>query len=240
MVRVVAISDTHNKHKGLEVVFPDAFKKKVKADIIVHSGDLTGRGSMGEVQEFFDWYGGLTQFKHRIVIAGNHDWLFEKNSSLAKEMVPNNVIYLEDSGCEVMGLKFWGSPQTPEFFQWAFNRMRGEDIKRYWDIIPDDTDYLITHGPANGVGDYIPNNFYGNSDNVGCEELVHAIHRVNPIVHQYGHIHCAYTYQPARLFDTISINASVLNESYAVTHEPIVLDIDPQTREVIHIDLDDL
>jgi len=54
-------------------------------------------------------------------------------------------------GTTIEDLKFWGSPVQPEFFNWAFNRERGEDICKHWDLIPDDTDILITHGPAFGI-----------------------------------------------------------------------------------------
>lgn len=44
------------------------------------------------------------------------------------------------------GLKIWGSPIQHEFFNWAFNRKRGKEIKKHWDLIPSDTNILITHG----------------------------------------------------------------------------------------------
>ena len=31
-----------------------------------------------------------------------------------------NAIYLEDSGVEIDGVRFWGSPWTPTFMDWAF------------------------------------------------------------------------------------------------------------------------
>jgi hypothetical protein len=59
------------------------------------------------------------------------------------------VIYLNDSGVEIDGLKFWGSPVQPYFHNWAFNRI-GDDICKHWELIPLDTDILITHGPVKG------------------------------------------------------------------------------------------
>ncbi len=53
----------------------------------------------------------------------------------------------------IEGLKFYGSPWQPTFHNWAFNLDRGEEIKKVWDKIPNDTDVLITHGPPFGILD---------------------------------------------------------------------------------------
>jgi hypothetical protein len=34
------------------------------------------------------------------------------------------------------GLKFWGSPWTPKFFDWAFMRQPGEEMRKVWAQIP--------------------------------------------------------------------------------------------------------
>ena len=48
-------------------------------------------------------------------------------------------------------VRIYGSPWQPEFYNWAFNLPRnGEEMKARWDAIPDNTDILITHGPAYG------------------------------------------------------------------------------------------
>ena len=114
-MKFVCISDTHNQHEKLTV--PDA-------DIVIHSGDVTGSGSTRQIREFCEWYGELPH-KHKILIAGNHDWGFEKDYKKHKQICDDNgITYLQDSGCEIDGIKFWGSPQTPEFFNWAFNCWR--------------------------------------------------------------------------------------------------------------------
>lgn len=40
--------------------------------------------------------------------------------------------------------------RQPEFGGWAFNLPRGTPCLEKWNNIPDDTDILITHGPALG------------------------------------------------------------------------------------------
>jgi hypothetical protein len=65
----------------------------------------------------------------------------------------HDVIYLCDESTIIDGVKFYGSPVQPEFCNWAFNRRRGAELKKYWDKIPKDTDVLITHGPPAGILD---------------------------------------------------------------------------------------
>ena len=40
--------------------------------------------------------------------------------------------------------------RQPEFFGWGFNLTRGGPLLEKWNMIPDDTDVLITHGPPIG------------------------------------------------------------------------------------------
>src|ERR1035438_7317729 len=106
-MKLVAISDTHNRHNKL--VMPEG-------DVLIHAGDATGQGRLSEVTNFLEWMG-KQNYKHKILIAGNHDWLFEVNPVVAEDLCKDNgIIYLNDSGVEIDGVKFWGSPITPHFF----------------------------------------------------------------------------------------------------------------------------
>lgn len=120
-MKIICISDTHNLHKNLKV--PDG-------DILIHAGDMTCVGGIDEIKEFNEWLGTLPH-SHKIVIAGNHDIYFEEEPSKSKSLI-TNAIYLEDSGIIIEGLKIWGSPSSPNYQNWAFNRERGEAIKKHW------------------------------------------------------------------------------------------------------------
>jgi len=54
---------------------------------------------------------------------------------------------VQDSSINIEGIKIYGSPWQPSYHDWAFNLERGEAIRKKWDLIPGDTDVLITHGP---------------------------------------------------------------------------------------------
>ncbi|HSS43975.1 MAG TPA: metallophosphoesterase [Thermoanaerobaculia bacterium] len=139
MTRIVCVSDTHNRQGQFEV--PDG-------DVLIHAGDLTGRGTLPEITAVNDWFGRLPH-TNRVVIAGNHDFLFERENALARSLL-TNASYLEDSGIEVQGLKIWGSPWQPWFYDWAFNLPRGPALAEKWRRIPEKIDVLVTHGPPSG------------------------------------------------------------------------------------------
>ena len=210
-MKFVVISDTHGKHQSL--ILP-------KGDVIIHAGDVSSMGKESEIKDFLNWFS-KTDFTYKILIAGNHDFYFEKishNTQVLEELIPSNIIYLNDTGIEIENLKIWGSPIQPWFYNWAFNRYRGEDIKKHWNKIPQDTDILITHGPVFGILDKTSRN-----ENVGCKDLLNKIEEIKPKFHICGHIHEAYG--QLKQENTTYINASVLDENYNLRNKPIVFEI---------------
>ncbi|MGZ5285534.1 MAG: metallophosphatase domain-containing protein [Flavisolibacter sp.] len=206
-MKIVFISDTHGRHQQI---------KLPKGDMLIHAGDVTYKGRKDEVQNFLKWFS-LQPFQHKIFIAGNHDFYLEslKDEELPL-LVPENVIYLKDSGISINGINIWGSPYTPVFYNWAFNRQRGAAIRKHWELIPPATDLLVTHGPAYGFLDLIM-----NDQHAGCQDLLRTILTIKPKVHVFGHIHESY--------GNISrsgiqfINASMVDELYRITNPPIVI-----------------
>ncbi len=215
-MKITCISDTHNQHLHIP---PDWLEG---GDVLVHAGDISGRGSLREVEEFLVWFNELP-YTHKIMIAGNHDFWFEKVSTFAvNEMLQEkypNIVYLNDSGIEIDGVKFWGSPVQPWFYDWAFNRM-GTDICRHWDMIPLDTDVLITHGPMKGILDMTTRGV-----STGCPYLLEkSAEMTNLKLFVCGHIHEAYgkfEFPDGGVF----VNASTLNFNYQVQNKPIVIEI---------------
>ncbi len=207
-MKIVLISDTHGKHD--ELILPDG-------DMILHAGDLSGKGSEKEIVSFLNWYSSLPH-KHKIFIAGNHDFFMESGDPEAiKKMIPDNLVYLNDSGVEIGGINIWGSPIQPWFFDFAFNRQRGKEISKHWAMIPKDTDLLITHGPPFKIMD---KTFQGLE--VGCEDLSKTIENLSLKLHLFGHIH--ESYGQMELHGVKYINASIMDVHYQVHNDPIVLD----------------
>lgn len=208
-MKITFISDTHGKHHSPKLQVPES-------EIIIHAGDFTSMGKLEEVVDFLKWYGELPH-THKVLIGGNHDFLLEKNSFLFQSLLPDNITYLENESVEIEGIKIWGSPITPWFYDWAFNRNRGEDIQRYWKQIPDDIDILVTHGPPYGQGDRT-----ARGERAGCEDLLKKVLQIQPKYHVFGHIHEAYGITQNE--HTTFINASCLNLSYQMVNAPVCID----------------
>lgn len=226
-MKITFISDTHTKHHQVTSQLPGG-------DLLIHAGDFSSRGYEHEVDGFFDWFNSLDNYTNKIVIAGNHDLMFEDDPMLAKDIISYypNVTYLQDD-LEVIGenyqssVKVWGSPWQPEFYNWAFNLPRnGEELKEKWDMIPVGVDILMTHGPSWGHLDTV----VGQSMNLGCELLAERLKVVKPKIHVFGHIHSGYGYKFHE--GTHYFNAAVLGEDYVFTQKPTTVDWDPKTNEI--------
>lgn len=206
-MRVVCLSDTHGRHGT--IVVPDG-------DLLIHAGDSTKRGTRPEIEAFDAWLGGLPH-RHKVVIAGNHDFGFEQDVT-ARTWI-RHAIYLQDEGAVIDGLRIWGSPWQPRFFDWAFNLDRGLALAAVWAKVPDGTDILVTHGPPRGILD---RTFRG--EHVGCDDLLREVtERIRPRLHVFGHIH-----EDAGLIERDGIrfvNASACDLRYQAVQPPIVVDL---------------
>lgn len=226
-LKLCFISDTHGRHE--ELVIPDDI------DIIIHCGDVSMRGNKSEIIDFLNWFS-KQKARYRLFISGNHDFWFEPshprsvnhklddNSYL--DIIPEGVIYLENSEVTIEGIKIWGSPVTPWFHSWAFNMMP-EDLVTFWDQIPDDADIVITHGPCANT----PLDKCKSGDRVGCPSLTKRIADIRPKILAFGHIHEAYGIDRKTIPDdngvekvTTLINCSVLNLQYYMANEPVLVD----------------
>ena len=211
--KITIISDTHGKHYEITDDLSGG-------DILIHCGDFMNSGRyVVEAREFLNWFEEIEGYTHKIFIAGNHDIIFENDPKLALALTSayKNITYLQDSFIEVEGLKIYGSPWQPEFYNWAFNLPRGAALKAKWDLIPEDTDILVTHGPPMGFNDQVN----GKGESLGCYDLKQRVLDIKPKLHCFGHIHSGYGIVPED--STKFINTSVLNESYEYTQKPITL-----------------
>lgn len=202
-----------------------SFPKLAGGDLLIVAGDLTARDEPKQHIDFL-WWLADQDYKKVVLIAGNHDGYYEK--SLNKiEFTTYGVTYLQDSGCEFEGLKIYGSPWTPEFCNWHFMLPRESDeLKAKWDLIPNDTDILITHGPSYGILDttcQFPTKF----DRCGCPLLREAVERVKPRLHVFGHIHWSHGQVLLKHEgpNTICVNAAYMDEDYQPVNKPIRIEL---------------
>lgn len=212
MLRIVCLSDTHGRHDRLGI--PDG-------DLLLHAGDMTHEGRLDEVARTAEWLRGLPH-RHKLIIAGNHDYAFEREPAAARALM-HGLTYLQDDLVEVEGLRVFGSPWQPWFYGMAFNLERGAALRCAWDRIPAGTDLLITHGPPARHGDLTERH-----DFAGCVDLLRRIREIGPQLHLFGHIHEGYGV--TREGATLCVNASLCRVDGPRLNEPIVLLWDPASR----------
>jgi len=237
-MQFVAISDTHLAKPSLP-----------EGDVLLHAGDLALEGTLPELSGAAAWLEEQKRakgYEHVIVIAGNHDWPFQREPGLARQiMQERGLLYLEDSALTLDGeraldgftpapgrITIYGSPWQPEFMGWAFNLRRGQSLADKWSLIPAGVDILLTHTPPSGILDGVPTfneDAYPSDDSltqrhVGCEDLLKELARIRPRVHVFGHVHA----NPGRIerSGTIFCNATIMNESYHPQWEPFCFDLE--------------
>jgi Icc-related predicted phosphoesterase len=130
----------------------------------------------------------------------------------------DSAIYLQDSGAEVEGIKFWGTPWTSSSHM-AFSCKR-DKLKTKWNLIPEDTDVLLSHLPPLNINDLA---YSGSATAEPCEicskshkgrkhwgsvTLLERSLAVSPFLHIFGHVHEGFGFQQQQSKGPIFINAA--------------------------------
>lgn len=216
-MRIVAISDTHNYHNKIQVT---------PCDILIHCGDMSGTGQEWEIRSFAKWLN-KQPAKHKICTVGNHEREFEKQLPLSKtwfyEECPDVHLLLHEY-IEIEGLKIFGSPYTPTFFNWAFMKNRGPEIAYQWKDIPNDLDILMCHGMPMDILDTVHDWHTGDEMGVGCEDLLDAIRLTRPKIFLGGHLHMKGG-TSVKKYGTIFYNCAVCNDDYKPVQPLTVIDL---------------
>lgn len=184
-MKIWHFSDSHTYHKALNVP---------ECDLVIFSGDCSNPPTPylnePQVMNFIEWFGSLP-IKYKVAIAGNHDTSIEQGLINRYDFNNKGIIYLENESVEIEGLKIWGSPYTPAFGKgWAYNERR-DRLHELWATIPNDSDIVITHGPAKGTLDlaYHYKDNHWELEYCGCATLRKRINDIEPKLFCFGHIH---------------------------------------------------
>lgn len=212
-MKITCISDTHNKQQYIDT------REFSTTDILIHAGDFTGNGNAAQTLAFLQWYSDLS-VPHKILVAGNHD--FSACSETFPSMLAQfpSITYLRNSSVTIDGLVIWGSPFSNIFGRWAF---MADDIELadIWEQIPKDTNIVITHGPAYGIGDLVDNDYEpGRDKHVGSQSLRLRLEKLKHLkLHVTGHIHSGYgTYFKEKY---VTINGAQLDDDYQFINPPL-------------------
>jgi Icc-related predicted phosphoesterase len=220
-MRLAAISDLHGNLIPIK-----------KCEVLCICGDIVPLDIQRNVQRSSVWI--TKHFAKYIIslpcekvfiVAGNHDFAFEKNLELGKELnkftfgkavVLKNetVTYVSEKG---KTYTIFGSPFCKRFHDWAFNRDSDVLYKAY-NLMPENCDIMLTHDAPYGVSDQVAGNHCGNP------ELKKVVEAKQPGILLHGHLHES-NHDVEYINKTMVYNVSVLNEMYRIKFKPLYLEI---------------
>lgn len=208
-MRIVVTSDTHGKHDNLP---------ELSGDVLIHCGDFCDgfKPDASDLDRIEDWFG-RQRFRHILCTGGNHDFVAQERD-LDSEPLFQNATYLVDSGVEIEGIRFYGAPWIPTLQSWAYY-LPDDELRAKWELIPDETDILITHTPPWHMLDS-PRN---PAIHCGCSHLAARIAELDLKLHCFGHNHASYGRE--ELNGTIFLNASAVDLDFEISNPPFVIDL---------------
>jgi Icc-related predicted phosphoesterase len=221
-MKLVFISDTHGYLRERDIP---------EGDVLVHCGDACSSGQRFEFINFCEQMEKIAKrFRLTLYTPGNHDRFVEVEQRDARREFDSNfdnfplMQMLIHESFEFEGIKFFGSPYTPEFYNWAFMYPRDKG-KEIWANVPDDTDVLFTHGMPHGVLDRVGRLIGKDEDeHVGCVDLRKRIAEIKPKVFAGGHLHLEGG-QQIEQDGTVFINAAICDDSYTPSRKAIEIEI---------------
>lgn len=209
-MRLCCVSDLHGHLPSIP-----------NADALLLGGDYNPhtKGQDWWMRDMFaPWLNSIANRMPVIGVAGNHDFIFEKQ----KDRLPRlDWKYLEDSSCDLNGFRVYGSPHTPRFCDWAFN-LDEPELAQKWADIPGDTDILLLHGPPFGAGD-----FTTHKERIGSKSLRKRIEAIQPRLVVCGHNHGGYG--EYLIGKTIVLNVALLDDAYRAVRLPTFIDLERAT-----------
>lgn len=229
-MKVCAMSDLHGQ---IENVNTDEIKN---IDCVFICGDIVplkiqhnNELSMDWLKDnFIPWCESL-DCKHVFFIAGNHDFFLEGQDDAVKALLNGTKItYLNNETAEYHDdnadktFKIFGSPDTHKFGNWAFMFSSVKEIADF-NKMTDDCDIMLTHDAAYGQNDVCLDNYVKN--HIGNIEMTRVLMEKHPRFHFTGHLHSS-NHTLINYNGTLTACVSLLNESYKMAYQPLILDID--------------
>jgi len=207
-MKITCLSDIHDNRINFNIG---------ECDILIFAGDATCHREPIDQDyiNFNTWFSGFNA-KHKILIAGNHDVLYEKHKLIAKSFLSKDLIYLENDWVEIEGIKIAGSPYSLKWNNWAFNTDE-ETLAYYYSLLQEDIDILVTHGPPKGI----LSTYRGNNE-VGSESLLNYVNNSKVRYHIFGHAHQCYGFEVVN--DKAFINCAITDNQNIPINKPIRFD----------------
>ena len=217
------VSDCHDVHQDFTLLVPE------DTEILFFTGDMTYRGAEWEIEILLEQFDKLSKrVPHIVGCLGNHEKGAEgKEDELKMRFAQVGVTLLHHESVEINGIKIFGSPYSPWFFDWAYSyynpnmgtqQKDDRSGKEVWQDIPEDTQVLLTHGPPQFILDQCRNGA------VGCPDLRRRIESIPSIkYHMFGHIH-----ESVGITNVAGVtysNGSIMDGKYRFVNKPNCFEI---------------
>lgn len=216
-MKICCISDIH----GNLIDIPEC-------DLLLIAGDICPVHNHS-IRYQLDWLEGpfkrwLDNIRAKNIVAcwGNHDFVGQESP----RRISNDLRWTigNDEQVDVDGLKIWLSAWQPWYYDWAFNAPRhfGEEfLKGKYDLIPPNTDIILTHSPAKGYADKV----IDGAEHPGSQSLTDLIMQRDIMAVVSGHLHSGYGVFKIPGKRTMVYGSSILNDDYIVKNPPHLIEV---------------
>lgn len=169
------------------------------------------------------------------LIAGNHDWVFERHPAEIEELFKDNdkitylcdseTTYIKEADGEYKEIRIYGTPWCHQFYDWAFmdSDMKLETIYKK---IPYKVDILLAHDAPHGTSDVILQKGipWASESHIGCIPLGNEVDEKKPSIMLHGHLHST-NHDCEMRGETEVYNVSMVDERYDLVYKPFYKEI---------------
>ena len=227
-MKIVAISDMHGLQEYVHIN---------ECDILCICGDIVPLKMQTNIPQSLSWL--KKQFipwcekqpcKQIYLVAGNHDFVFERTPKINDLFLGTKIIYLNNQSAEYLDentgklYTLWGSPLCHMFGRgWVF-MYEPEYEKEQFEKMPKNCDIVITHDAPYGTSDICFESWRDNTKHIGNPELAEVIKEKQPKLLLHGHLHSS-NHECEMLGDTQVYNVSVVDERYEIKYKPLEIEL---------------
>ena len=232
-MKVCSVSDLH----GNLIQCPSTYWKGLEeCEILFICGDILPLQIQYNMKESENWL--ISEFKlwaqdlpveKVYFIAGNHDAWFERNELAARAIFSkaDKVTYLKNEFVDHISMqdsktyRIFGTPYCHIFGQWPFMRSE-ETLAKNFSLMPEGVDILFSHDSPYGTSNICLEGWAADNQHKGCSALRDTIVERMPKYCFHGHLHSS-NHNEEMLNDTKVYNTSIVDESYKIKYEPLII-----------------
>lgn len=240
-MKIVAISDIH----GL------LLQHIPECEVLCIAGDISPLKAQRNMPQMLSWlqkrfvpWMNSLPCERVIVVAGNHDFVFENKDfyEAAEDSIKScpKCVYLNNDTYGYKGKTFYGSPWVVGPAGWAFYD-ETKKLKMIENTMPGNVDVAIFHQPLeygnNGRVLQIPSWMVGSTyfsellkdpnylhPSYGSAALDEIVKNKAPKLVVTGHVHSG-NHEIVNLNDTMVVNVSIIDEDYTEKYKPFEITI---------------